>query len=289
MGRNMIEFFRDKKFDSSSALLLCYAGREQCKPKHHFGPAKRAHYLLHFILSGKGCYHAHGKIYHLEKDKMFLIKPGESTFYIADEEDPWEYIWIAFNGTSVDTILQDCGLLSDNPTSYYRPDKILIDSLTDIIQQLSSKTENEYALLGDLYSIFGSLSLNHYSQENHSNNLLIKQSLRFIQNNYSIDIKVQDIADYVQVDRTYLYRLFMEEFQLSPKQYIMQYRIKRAAELLSNTSLTVMEVAYNCGFRDPSAFCKYFRNQLGFTPKEFRKIDGNGTLSYVSGRDGTSG
>lgn len=285
MVRNIVEFFRDKKFDSSSALLLCYAGSEQCKPNHHFGPAIRAHYLLHFIINGRGCYHTHGKKYDLGKNQMFLIKPGETTFYIADENDPWEYIWIAFNGTSVDTILQDCGLLSENPTSNYRPDSVLIDCLTDIIQQLCNKTENEYALLGDLYSIFGSLSRSHHSQENHSNNLFIKQSLSFIQNNYSYDVKVQDIADYVQIDRTYLYRMFMEEFNLSPKQYLMQYRMKRAAELLSNTSLSVMEIADNCGFKDPSAFCKYFRNQLGFTPKEFRKIDGDGTLSYVNRKE----
>lgn len=285
MGRNIVEFFRDKKFDSSSALLLCYAGREQCKPNHHFGPAIRAHYLLHFIVNGKGSYHTRGKKYELGKNQMFLIKPGESTFYIADEKDPWEYIWIAFNGTSVDNILQDCGLLSENPISYYSPDSILIGSLSDIIQQLSSKTENEYALLGDLYSIFGSLSRNHYNQEYHSNSLFIKQSLSFIQNNYSCDIKVQDIADYVQIDRTYLYRIFMDEFELSPKQYLMQYRIKRASELLSNTNLSVNEIAYYCGFRDPSAFCKHFRTQLGFTPKEYRKIDGNSTLSYVDDKE----
>ncbi len=281
MKRDIDEYFLSNKLSGSPALILSYAGHEQCKPNHYFGPAVRAHYLLHFIKSGKGCFQSHGKKYNLGKNQMFLIKPGEITFYIADPEDPWEYVWIAFNGTDVVSILQDCGLLNEVPVSDYVPDEKLFDSIGDIIDQLRNKIENRYALLGNLYTIFGWLSRNRRDEITDSKNLYINQAVKFIQNNYSYDIKIDDIARYVQIDRTYLYRLFMDEFNLSPKQYLLQYRLKTALNFLNNSNNTVLEITYKCGFKDPSAFCKYFRKQFGFTPDKYRKIDGDAVLSYV--------
>lgn len=281
MKRNYAEYFQNNKVTGTPALMLNYAGYEKCNSNHYFGPAVRAHYLLHFIINGKGCFQSHGKKYYLGKNQMFLIKPGETTFYIADAEDPWEYAWIAFTGTEVDSILQDCGLLNEDPISDYIPDEKLFDSILDIIDQLRNKVENRYSLLGNLYTIFGWLARNRRDETTDSKNIIINQAVKFIQNNYSYDIKVEDIARYVQVDRTYLYRLFMNEFNLSPKQYLLQYRIKTAINFLNNSNNTVLEIAYKCGFRDPSAFCKYFRKQYGFTPNKYRKIDGDTILSYV--------
>lgn len=106
--------------------------------------------------------------------------------------------------------------------------------------------------------------------------------MNFIQNNYSHNIRIQDIADYLQIDRTYLYRLFMDEFHLSPKQYLLKYQIRISLQLLTNSKMQIKEVAYSCGFSDPAAFSKYFYKELGFTPKEFRHIDGDAILSYVN-------
>ena len=91
MQRNMIEIFRKNISGESSSLSFGFAGREQCMGSHSFGPAKRAHYLIHFIIKGKGVFFADEKKYVLKQRDMFLIRPGETTFYYADEEDPWEY------------------------------------------------------------------------------------------------------------------------------------------------------------------------------------------------------
>lgn len=284
MGRNIIECFKDRTTNTSSALALCYAGREHCRPGHCFGPAVRAHYLIHFVIRGRGLFCVKKKEYQLEANQMFIIKPGETTYYMANSEDPWEYMWIAFIGTDVTTILQNCGLMGSSPVMPFVPEVRLIDALQDTITQLQSKSENEYALLGNLYSVFGCLLRNHRESRQQASNLYIRQALNFIHNNYSYNLKIQDIAEYLQIDRTYLYRLFTSEMEVSPKKYLLQYRIKIASELLTNTEMAVQEIAYTCGFSDPSAFSSNFQSLLGFTPKQFRKIDGDGTLSYVNRR-----
>lgn len=270
MVRNYIELYRTRNLNNSASMILWYAGQEACRPGHFFGPAVRMHYLIHFIHSGKGYFTYNKKTYTLSQNQLFLIKPGETSFYIADEKDPWEYSWIAFTGSDATTILQSCGLLSDNPTSHFLPEKKLLSALKDTIVQLQSKTENDYSLLGNLYIIFGCLANQYREEQNPSQNLYTRQALTFIQNNYHRNIKVQNIADHLQIDRTYLYRLFMEQFHMSPKKYLLQYQLKMALQLLTNSNKTSAEIAYSCGFSDPSAFSHIFTKEYGSTPTQVR-------------------
>jgi len=270
MSRDYIELHRNKTSSKSVSLSLCYAGHEACRPKHYFGPAVRMHYLIHFILKGKGFFTSNGTTYALEENNLFLIKPGETSFYIADEVDPWEYIWIAFTGYDAATILQNCGLLSNSPFSSFLPDEELINALNNIIFQLQSKTENEYSLLGNLYTILGCLVNQYRKEQNPSHNLYIHQALNYIQNNYYRNIKVQDIAEHLQIDRTYLYRLFMEQFHVSPKKYLLQYQLKMALQLLTNSDMSCTEIAYSCGFSNPSAFSHLFAKEYGNKPTQIR-------------------
>lgn len=282
MPRNYIELFRTRTTNISTALTLCYAGKESCRPQHAFGPAARVHYLIHFVLRGKGRFTSKGTVYPLEKNQLFVIKPGETSYYIADEQDPWEYIWIAFTGSDVTSVLQNCGLLNDTPVADFSPEPRLLNALEDTITQLQGKNENEYALLGNLYTVFGCLASNYHNATHQCQNLYLKQALNFIHNNYSHHIQIRDIAEYLQIDRTYLYRLFMDELHIPPKKYLLKYQLKMALQLLTNSNLSIKEIAYTCGFTDPAAFSRLFSAEYGFTPSQFRLIDGDEVLSYVN-------
>ncbi len=101
----------------NTPLEIYFCGREQCAAGHSFGPAVRPHYLIHFILSGQGRYHVNGDIHHLQAGDAFLIYPGETTFYEADEKNPWEYAWIGFGGESCRALLSSCAF-SENAISF---------------------------------------------------------------------------------------------------------------------------------------------------------------------------
>ena len=93
----------------------------------------------------------------------------------------------------------------------------------------------------------------------------------FLALSYAYPIQISDVAHYVGIDRSYLYRIFMEHENTSPKQYLLKHRLQMAAQLLCSSSCTITEAALSCGFRDAPSFCNYFRQGTGYTPKEFRK------------------
>ena len=90
-----LEFFGEKKGN----LFVNCCGMSKTEPLHCFGPAIKPHYVIHFVLSGKGMFSIGNKEYLLEQGYGFVIPPDELTFYQADEQNPWTYVWIGFNGS----------------------------------------------------------------------------------------------------------------------------------------------------------------------------------------------
>ena len=85
-------------FQPEDPLTVYEIGTHKTPPLHLFGPAVRNYYLLHLIEKGRGYIERNGDKRFLEAGEAFLIVPDELTLYCSDQDDPWEYSWIAFGG-----------------------------------------------------------------------------------------------------------------------------------------------------------------------------------------------
>jgi len=83
-------------------------------------------------------------------------------------------------------------------------------------------------------------------------------------------LKTRDVAEHFRYNPDYLNRLFRQEFGKSLKSYIDQVRMGRIKNMLLNTSLSVQEIAEQCGFKDYKHFLKFFKHHQKISPKEFR-------------------
>ena len=70
--------------EQTGALVVNCCGCSKTEPLHSFGPALKPHYMIHYILSGKGVFRTGGREYPLEAGSGFLIVPGHLAFYQAD-------------------------------------------------------------------------------------------------------------------------------------------------------------------------------------------------------------
>lgn len=261
------------------ALHIYFCGQEACSPRHSFGPAVRNHYLMHVILKGKGEFHVHGQIFHLKKGDAFLISPDQSTYYVADQENPWEYAWVAFDGYEVSQILESCGFTDENPVFHFQDAEeeselgghVMFENILTLVVQYNHSGRCTLETLGYLYLIFGFMQRSAGAQEKSYERDYLRKACDYVSQNYSYQIKVLDIARYIGIDRTYLYKLFRKELELSPQEYLISFRIKTAKNMLKHTTLTVTEVSYSCGFHDSASFCKCFKRLTGYTPKNYRK------------------
>ena len=98
----------------------------------------------------------------------------------------------------------------------------------------------------------------------------VQKSVEYINANYSYPITVEDIAGYVGLSRSHLFRSFELVMQKSPKEYLTEFRMKQACYLLEHSGLSITAIANSVGFDNGLYFSKTFRKNKGMSPKEYR-------------------
>ena len=99
---------------------------------------------------------------------------------------------------------------------------------------------------------------------------MIEQVIEYLEYHYAEDVNFNDVASEFFITPNYLYRRFKEKKNKSVMQYLEEIRMKKAKELLKNTTLSVTEVAARTGYGDPNYFSRIFKKTCGKTPREFR-------------------
>lgn len=248
-------------------------GIEDCKSGYFWGPAVRDHYIIHYVLGGRGTYTVDGITYTLCENDGFLICPNTIVYYQADIEHPWSYAWVGFNGFKAMTYLKQAGLDNSNPIFRYERDNFLRNKLMEMIETRQLSKGRDIRLLGLLYEFLSQLvetSVVDLSQGSNNREDYVKKALEYILMNYSRKISVSQIARSVGLDRSYLYSLFMEYLKTSPQEYLINFRIEKACELMRTNLLSIGDIARSVGYDDPLTFSKVFRKLKGTAPSRFR-------------------
>ena len=260
-------------------LGLYQFGKEQCEPAHSFGPASRNHYLFHFVLSGTGKLMADNakgetQIYQIKSGQGFMIFPKQINTYIADKDLPWEYTWIEFDGLRAKEIIELAGLTPDHPV-YHASSKELRELMKDEMLYIAEHgDESPFHLIGHLFLFIDYLSRSsvtmHLSSSGKVRDFYIKEALNYIEQNFQNDITVEGIAAFCGLNRTYFGRIFKETVGSSPQQFLLNYRMTKAAELLKLTRLSISDVGNAVGYPNQLHFSRAFKNTYGVSPREWR-------------------
>lgn len=99
----------------------------------------------------------------------------------------------------------------------------------------------------------------------------LKKAVAYIRLNYQLDINMNDIAGCSSISERYLRKLFSQNLNLSPLDYLNRLRLNKSVELLRNTEMSVKEVCFHCGFQSPQYFSRIFKQQIGVSPREMTR------------------
>ncbi len=250
---------------SEIAITNIYDAVTVCAERgKHLKICERKYYGLSFCLSGKITYTHNGKKIISDKNSAVIL-PQNATyelynneagefplinFYCADDKFTEEFITIPIN--RVQSYIKD-----------YERLKGLLLSPTNRLKAISV-----------LYDIFDRL----YTEEKNRTGILTPV-LEYINENFcNADISNSSIAEFVNISEIYLRRLFKEKYLTTPKQYIIDMRIKLAKGLLTETQKGIDNIALECGFSSLYHFSRAFKEKTGLNPTEYRKIYGMGKI-----------
>lgn len=260
-------------------LCLYQNGWERCQPLHSFGPATRNHYLFHYVISGTGTLHAADKngntqIFQIKSGQGFMIFPGQVNTYIADERLPWEYTWVEFDGLRVKEAIEIAGLSPSSPV-YRSHSKELQETLMNEMMYLAkNKTDAPLHTIGHLYLFLDALTRSassmKLSRKGRLRDFYVHEAITFIEQNFQNDISVEDIADTCGLNRSYFGKIFKETVGKTTQEFLMQYRMTKATELLKLTQFSIGDIGKAVGYENPLHFSRAFKNVYGISPREWR-------------------
>ena len=241
--------------------LNVYAiGYEECRADKEEIELISSYNMLHFVLSGKGYFNGRT----VTAGQAFVCRVNRHTHYFPDRTDPWTYYWIDAGGVMSNAILYECGFHEDDVVNYTVSEKMqhLFDLGTESINPdyLSGIFIAAMALMKSEKSI-GENSL----RERHVREC---EKLIFEKNGR---ITPNEAADILNLSRAYLRNLFVGMRGQSLMDYIINYRITKAQELLDQTDYTIALIASSVGYDDQFQFAKIFKKRMGKSPSQFRK------------------
>lgn len=271
---DQIQTFSEFNSNLFQEIYMLFCGMQDCPPLYSYGPAVRDSYIFHICTKGKGTFYSGENSYSIETGQGFLIRPDRLTFYQADETDPWSYVWVSVAGTDIARYFELIGITPDHPV-FTCPDPEKAKSyVLNMIAHHKMSFQNEIYIQGVLLQFLALLIEGSGYKSKSSKkvaDVYVSQAISYIYKNYQNPVSVQEIADFLSLNRSYLTELFLKTVHLSPQQFLVKYRMTKACELLENTSLPIEHIAYSCGYSSTFSFSKAFRKVNGTSPSRYRQ------------------
>ncbi|WP_141501246.1 AraC family transcriptional regulator [Paenibacillus luteus] len=257
-------------------LIYYYHGKQFCEPGYNWGPGVKDHYKILFIHEGKGTYQVNGCTYSLKKGEGFMVFPDTICHMVADEQDPWVYSWIAFQGDYVEPLLSQVQLNKKNPHFQFAPAGWFDPWLDQLTEAHKLAKNSELVVHSILYRLFAEwLDMLTAPQAigylPKAKEVYVRKAMEYIKTNYYNKVSITELAGMIGIDRIYLSSLFKESIQLSPQMYLLQYRMDKACDLMNNQQLSISDISHSVGYSDPLLFSKMFKKVKGISPSHYRR------------------
>ena len=237
------------------------AGYQKCDPGFTFGPVVRDSFTIQYVFSGRGTVYKGNSKFTVGPTQCFILRPGETFRLQADVLNPWTYIWIGFR-TSLgvpelyDQDVIDCkefenlflSIANCNKPANRPLEPLLVSYIWKLLfsfQQMNTPADKTYKKAEEY----------------------VEQVCSLISSNYA-SIKVQQLAQQLHLNRSYLSRIFREITGISIQSYLTNTRLQAARSLILK-DYSVSQASSMVGYSDIASFSRAFKNYYKMSPKQY--------------------
>lgn len=244
-------------------------------------------YNLHVVIGGKGYLVADGTTYTLQQGDAFLYFPLQEQHYYADSEDPWEVLWIHFNGRHIKELFVERGFHRTHVWTL-KQWKHLHTSILSLLEEVEQYTILHPSVLSTLtYGIIAEFITQAIPLTPNKGYGLLDRVMGILPQMQELSgnpFDLQAWADRIGISKYYFCRIFKQAAGMAPTDFIKLCRLQKAKQLLlEKGDWTVKQVSLEVGYPSVSYFGRLFRENEGVSPEGYRgKHAGDVSLWEVS-------
>ena len=272
--------------DEKWQIVCPDAGHIEIAPNTPYPPHKEGHpqpfrsvavgrtlteYQIIYITKGRGVFESNHRTHVVVPGSIMIVFPGVPHFYKPEYEVGWSEYWVGFKGPHVDTLCQQ-GFLSPRKPLY---EVGLQNSLLAIYTQILELVQNQRPLFqvrasSHVLTLIAEILAHERKnvQYTHSEQLVERAKFLMEENIYS-EINLNGIGEVLGVSTSHLNAVFKSYTSMTPYQYFISIKIRKAKELLEAGSLAIKEVAFRLGFDDQYYFSRLFKKKAGIAPSRW--------------------
>ena len=236
-------------------------------------------YELYYLVSGERKYFIEDTIYKVEEGDVVFVPPNIIHRSLGEGDGRYSRVLV-----DIPTNVFESEMLSEFESAFNGYILKIPPKRRKFFEQILEKMEYEYNR-NDSYSkylinnavnelLVFLLRVNkgtEFQPSGIESDRLISRAAQYIRQNFELPLTLDDVADEINMSRTYFSKLFKKKTGFGFSDYLAGVRITEAARLLTETDLDITSVATQCGYSDSSYFAAVFKKIKGVTPVKYRK------------------
>jgi len=232
-------------------------------------------YILLYSLDGKGYIENSAEKMELLPNQFIIIPPHEFHRFQSEIDHPWTIYWVHFSSNKLKEFNTDF-----NANKYYQPTNLqyngkIIDTWIEMYSSLAGGYQLEnigYANLC-LYRFLSFFLFPNKKPFIAEQEGPLEKSIAYMKENIGNRLSTDEIAKHFQYSSSHYTTIFKQKTGMSPIDYFIKLKIHYACQLLTQSELKIKAIAEKIGYDDPYYFSRLFKQVMGKSPKDYRKVD----------------
>ena len=238
------------------------AAEDPLPPGYINGPNIWDCFVFQYCVKGKGTYVIDGVSHPIHKNQCFIMFPGSILMQKCSVEDPWAKTWVCIYGKKVPLYLNEFGITKKNPVFPWENETEILEQMYYVIDEVDNKKHNSMfnrmSLAAQFFSLLEKAHDKYKAEQDFNTIKYVNDAIAIIDNDFQRHLSVTDIANQLNLNRSYFTMLFKKHTNLTPLEYIHRYIVHKACDYFANPNAKVSIVANSLGF-EHHVFTRIFK------------------------------
>ncbi len=204
-------------------------------------------------------------------DMMMVLVPGNSRYHFDGRYPFWRFFYFVVGGSEVLRLISEA-IRSIGPVMRFQEGNARFKRISQIYSELIASSAMDVATLStrayELAALLYQESVTSKGEASLPSD--IQQVLRYIQDHYTRELQVAELASLIKLSRYHFSRYFRKHTGASPGDFIIQTRLQASLPLLFARDKSIKELSYKTGFQDANYFIRSFKKRYGMTPGQYQ-------------------